>query len=97
MKLLKGSIGRLEFIAGYLLFIFVAGVVAVIIRSSPDALWFLGWLFGLFIAFPVVFTLLVKRLHDVEKSGAWSLLIFIPGINLLMVLLLCVWPVKLPR
>jgi uncharacterized membrane protein YhaH (DUF805 family) len=95
MKYFEGSIGRLFFFLGYLLIFVISIFVGLGLGSLSEEsnVAPLGWLYGLLIQ-PLVFSLLIRRLHDINQSGWLSLLIFVPLINFLFVLALVFWPGK---
>lgn len=47
----------------------------------------LAMVLGLFVVF-----LTTRRLHDVDRTGWWSLLLFVPIVHILTILGLSVWP-----
>lgn len=92
---LSGRIGRVRYIA----YSYWLGVALVFVLSlvfgfaaavSPrlmafQALAYLPWV-------AVLFVMAVRRLQDMDHAGWWSVLFLVPGINLLFVLWLMVWP-----
>lgn len=60
--------------------------------DSPGSGWAAGfWLFGLASLWPTV-SLTVKRLHDIGAQGIFAVSLFIPALNLIAFLVLCLLP-----
>ncbi len=91
MRLFSGSIGRIKFLSGYLLFLVLAYGVASLVTQVSSSYGPLAFIFGL-IATPLVFALVINRLHDLNQSGWLSLLILIPIVQLAFFVYLALWP-----
>ncbi|NBB80228.1 MAG: DUF805 domain-containing protein [Verrucomicrobia bacterium] len=98
----EGRIGRFAYILRLLI------LVAVAVAASWAAIayfdqWhggdysplgpFLGIVVGLFCALIGLMQFL-KRLHDIDKPGYWSLFLLLPGVNVLVLLYAAVVPSK---
>ena len=60
--------------------------------DAPGTGWAAGfWLFGLASLWPTV-ALTVKRLHDIGAQGIFAAALFIPALNLVAFLVLCLLP-----
>jgi uncharacterized membrane protein YhaH (DUF805 family) len=97
----SGRIGRWYFVSRYFLWVFlVSGVVAAVASIDPNpegrvvgmAATLGSWFLGL-----VAASLGIRRLHDMNTTGWWYLLAFIPGINLILVLVLLFAPPREPN
>ena len=91
-RLYVGRIGRKNWIFGVLVYVVAVGflIPQLLVRILPENVF--PVVFGAIFLFSLIFvvSLHVRRLHDTNKSGWWSLLIFIPPINLILLfLLLC--------
>ena len=90
-NLFSGRIGIGDIWAGCLLGGLVLAIVAtflpplIILEVDISAVFVFGSFF-IFIA-----SLLVRRLHDLNKSGWWALLSFIPGVNAIFWLYVSWW------
>lgn len=77
-----GRIGRLSYFLTGIFVSLASGILSFAIAPSSDG----GWIaFCIFILLPIIyisFAAAIKRLHDLGHSGWWSLLSFIPFINL---------------
>lgn len=92
-----GRIGRQSFILGQLFMMALGGVVIARIVAVRDdetqlALWGLALISLVLIAACSMFALTIKRLHDLGFPGALSILLFVPTVNLVMLMLLMVVP-----
>lgn len=101
---MSGRIGRIRYLAYSTIYNFitfaVVGILAAILipmmvassdGGADPAMAFLA----LIIYVPVIavfFIVVRRRLHDLDKSGWWSLLLLVPIANLLMALYLLFWP-----
>lgn len=84
-KLFSGRIGSLGYLLGNLfayLFYLLFDYIGVYFSGNM----ILEWLSIVGLLFMIVFSfsLAVRRLHDLDKSGLMSLLLFIPFINLII-------------
>lgn len=60
--------------------------------DAPGAGWAAGfWLFGLASLWPTV-ALTAKRLHDIGAHGIYALALFVPALNVVAFLVLCMLP-----
>lgn len=87
----EGSIGRISFLVQYVCLLLVAIGAAELVTHVSEFFGLFVFIFGFFLT-AYAFSLLIRRLHDISLSGWFSLLLFIPGIGLLLVLGLAVWP-----
>ncbi len=79
----EGRAGRKEYWT-FIIFNFVVTVILSIIGALIKIPW-LHMIYTLAILLPV-FSVLVRRLHDINKSGWWILIFFIPLIGSLILL-----------
>ncbi|MDD9716727.1 DUF805 domain-containing protein [Dinoroseobacter sp. PD6] len=78
----------------------IGGVLFVIFALQPEQIARLGaatddnpWYFGVSVFLWIQsWSLLVRRLHDTDRSGFWSLIGFVPIIGLLVLLVFAVQP-----
>lgn len=79
------------FMAGYALFQVVAGITAWYVgRSAPQVLLGAGVTVYALMLVPF-FSVMVRRLHDAGRSGAWILAMFVP-VGAPFLLLWFLWP-----
>ena len=78
---------RRTFVLSYLVFFFLSVLLNKGMQS--DELWWLKLVLAIMISVGVVH-LCIERLHDIDKSGWYSILILIPFINLLLLVVLVV-------
>ena len=71
-----GGIGRI----GYFLFVIAISILGSIIGSAGQGFLYVGFLVTLILSLVTV----ISRLHNIGKSGWWSLLIFVPFANLVI-------------
>lgn len=83
----EGRINRAKFWAGVGVFIAI-GVVAAIIDSILGANGILSIIVSLAMIY-FAFALYAKRWHDRDKSGWWSLIIFVPIIGSIWLIVEC--------
>tara|TARA_R110000751_G_scaffold71441_2_gene144646 strand:+ start:6293 stop:6712 length:420 start_codon:yes stop_codon:yes gene_type:complete len=94
---LSGRIGRQPFILGLLFLVALCGVIVGRLSNvSQGGGEFLLWGFA-FLAYCLFFVwaciaMAVKRLHDLNISGAVAICLFIPAVSIVAVLVLCFWP-----
>ena len=85
-----GRINRRQYWLGWLLFVIIMLPVAIwngtFEPSSQGALWFLV-VFSLTFGIWCPLAISVKRLHDRNLSGWWTLLAFVPLVNTVLFLL----------
>ncbi|SRR5260370_27400929 len=84
-RLFQGRVGR-NYFTIYCIF---ASTIQVLLLSIIEqaSQWDISQYFILaicFVLFVLILSLWVKRLHDVGRSGYWTLLLFLPLVNLLM-------------
>lgn len=91
MSFFSGSIGRVNFLISYGCFFIVAMSLAYLVSEVDPSFGSLVFLLGI-AAIPLVFSLIIKRLHDINLSGWFSLLFLVPVVNLLLFLFLILWP-----
>lgn len=91
----EGRIGRLVFTGRVLLLLLLVALVFFLgIRhfSHDEAHGFLmplAYFFGIVASVFATFTILmnlIKRLHDMDRPVFWSALLFVPGVNVLLLL-----------
>lgn len=89
---IEGRTSVLEF-ASFHIFCFLVIVPLVLLGGFSDSFGF-GILLGLFIFFsiPASFTIQIRRLHDLDWSGWWILLLAIPYIGGFIALVLFLFP-----
>jgi len=71
----------------WVLFIIIGGMVAAIIDAILGTP--LGKIFGLITFLPNI-SVVVRRLHDVDRSGWWYLLIVIPLVGIIVLIVWCI-------
>lgn len=77
-----GRIGRLSYFLTGIFLSVVSGFLSFAIAPSSDGGWIVFCIFILLPTIYISFAAAIKRLHDLGQSGWWSLLSFIPFINL---------------
>ena len=94
-----GRIGRMRYLAFSMVMLFVMyfaiGVVAAItLPQGAGGMTAMGLITGLLglASLPIAFMFMMQRLHDMNASGWWSLLMFVPIANALMGLVLLFAP-----
>lgn len=98
----EGRIGRSTYILRLILLVAVTAVATWLAMAYFDE-WhgghysalgpFIGIVVGIFCAFTGLMQFL-KRLHDIDKPAYWSLLLLVPGVNILVLLYAAVIPSK---
>jgi uncharacterized membrane protein YhaH (DUF805 family) len=91
MDLYHGSIGRVTFLLGYAGFFVGAVIVAYLVTHVDQAFGPIAFVYGL-VALPLVFSLLIRRLHDIDITGWLSLLFIVPVVNIIFFIALIAWP-----
>ena len=91
-RLFQGRIRRFHFLVGVVFINLVMGLFLAYYYSQMrfdmyKTLW------GLF-AFCIFFltSLMVRRFHDIDRSGWWALLFFIPFFNFILLIYLLIYP-----
>ena len=81
---IEGRARRMEFWMFYLTVIIIgAGLWLVDLLLSAVGLDVLGTLFGIFITITSI-TVSIRRLHDIDRSGWWFLITFVPVLGTLI-------------
>jgi len=75
----EGRIARAEYWKGFLI-LFGIALLVMLVESAIGLAGVLSFCVSLLFAIPHIF-LLIKRFHDLDKSGLFTLLIFIPLIG----------------
>lgn len=98
----KGRLGRLRTLnyamAFYLLsYLFMGAVTAGAVAGLGDSagamiLIGLAVFAGIIVMFVGMVSLWVRRLHDLDQSGLWSLMMLVPLVNLVLGIYLTFWP-----
>ena len=91
MNLYTGTIGRGVFALGYLGFFVLAAGMAYFVTNVSSTFSIVAFIFGL-VAMPLVFSIFIRRLHDLSQTGWLALLIFVPYINIVLIIVLSLWP-----
>ena len=94
------QIGRISFAIRYILFLGAVGLGAFLLgmggqMDTPNmklAVLLLATTMLLFSLFYVIRHILIARLRDISLHSLWSLLIFVPVVNLIFVLVLLFVP-----
>ena len=94
-----GKINREKYLSGILclfgyLFIFSIIPAVPLIPIFTTLIAFAIWIFVCFTATLGLFAVIIKRLHDVGGTGWLSLLLFLPILNILLLLYLAIVPGK---
>jgi len=88
---LQSRIGRLRYLAypiGLMLLFIPAGIIGVLLMMASTILGSL-FLFAAYVVLLVLsFGFIVRRLHDMDMSGWWCLLMLIPLVNFIFTLVL---------
>ena len=71
----------------FVLFLFVAGIVAATIHQA------LYWVFWLATLLPAI-AVTARRLHDTNRSGWWQLISFVPLIGTIVLIVFLVQPAQ---
>ncbi len=94
-----GRIGRLRYLAFTMVMVFVmyfamAIITAIALPQAGDGMTLLILLVSLLslASVPIGLMFMIQRLHDMNASGWWSLLMFVPAVNALMGLVLLFAP-----
>lgn len=74
----------------WVLFTFLASLLLAVIADA------LSGLFSLAVLIPSV-AVTARRLHDIDKSGWWQLICFVPVIGFFLMVYWCVQPAKEPN
>jgi uncharacterized membrane protein YhaH (DUF805 family) len=90
MSFFSGSIGRMYFFFGYCIVSVVSLILAFLIRAYTNLI-ILTFILTLVMVF-FALSLIIRRLHDINISSWFALLMLIPGVNFIFVLVLLVWP-----
>jgi uncharacterized membrane protein YhaH (DUF805 family) len=85
----NGRASRSEF-WWWVLFVFLASAAVSILGDAFSAL------FSLAVLLPNI-AVAARRLHDIDRSGWWQLIILIPLIGLILMIYWCVQPGKEPN
>lgn len=80
-----GRIGRLQWLTGVLMLGVALAIVQVVSLKHPDPAWVHGRRLAAGIAVVLLLRLSALRLHDRARSGAWSLALLVPGLNVVAV------------
>jgi uncharacterized membrane protein YhaH (DUF805 family) len=92
-RLFEGRIGRRHFIGGILLFVTIVLMVTIGLATLFEAEIGGNSLFIIVILFLVtLFSLYSRRAHDIGYPGGTALSVFVPGLNLLFLILLSILP-----
>jgi len=87
IKFWDGRIGRKDYVLGLLFYYSLAPAIVILLSLllSPDGSSFdlIAYVIGAFFAV-FIFSLHVRRSHDLGKSGNMVLLLFIPIVNLII-------------
>jgi uncharacterized membrane protein YhaH (DUF805 family) len=73
----------------YWSFVIINFIIMFLLEFFESAVWdarILSGIYSLFITLPSL-AVLVRRLHDTERSGWWALMLFIPVIGFLIILI----------
>lgn len=85
-KLFQGRIGRAMFFSGVIgASLFLVGIQVVGVRYSATISTLVHNLIFILVSIfliALMLSLYIRRLHDVGRTGWWSLLIFMPFVNL---------------
>ena len=94
-----GRIGRMRYLAFSMVMVFVmyfamAIIAAIAIPQAEAGMTVMSLLIGILslASLPIALMFLIQRLHDMNASGWWSLLVFVPFVNALIGLLLLFVP-----
>lgn len=92
-RLYSGRIGGLAFLVGDLLSLASFWLIDQVVKSlGGGTLVTVVGIILLLLVFVFVFSVFVRRLHDLDKSGWLTLLALIPLINALLGIILILWP-----
>ena len=101
-NLFRGRLGRLDYflflvsnLAVIILFIlivsFISGIVSVFSPNSPEISAFIlivAAIFAVIFWFIPVISAQIRRLHDINMSGLWIPLLFVPGLGAIFAIIL---------
>ncbi len=84
----EGRLNRQPYIIGYLIISFISAILTYLTKDSTSILIsiFVG-IIGIMISIATL-SLIVRRLHDLNKSGWFALILLIPFVNFLFSLYL---------
>jgi len=95
----RGRIGRVRYFTHsffVLIFFLILPILREELSGHSQIIDFIAAIFGLVIffgfIFPVALFITTQRIHDFNRSGWWSLLIFVPYINVLFLISLFIIP-----
>lgn len=83
----QGRARRQEYWLFYLLYL-ILGIIAAVIEGASGA-GLISGLLALVMLLPSI-SVLVRRLHDTDRSGWWALLMLLPILGGLVLLIFCV-------
>jgi len=86
----KGRASRSEYWYWVLFLVLVNVVLRILAKSAPDAAILISVLWSLAILLPAL-SVIVRRLHDIDRSGWWYLIVMIPLIGAVILLVWFCW------
>ena len=89
----KKPIGRWQYIMAFVIWFWLTFAISQMSRTINTSLRPI-LVIVIIIALAGLFLFKIKRLHGMGVSGIFSLFMFVPGINILLELILFVWPNK---
>lgn len=88
----NGRIGRIQWLTGVLMLAVALAFVQVVSLKHPDPAWVHGRRMAVGIACILLLRLSALRFHDRLRTGAWSLSLLVPGLNVVALLELALLP-----
>jgi len=91
----EGRIGRLQYFGFAVIWAVILYVMALVVALGGEDVGTTGALMWLVLTLVYVVATVsygVRRLHDIDKSGWWYLLAFVPLANLMLALILLIGP-----
>lgn len=90
-KLYSGRIGGLAFLIGGII-TFGWSWLSSSLFKSENSFVFIASIAALFLMVVFTFSLYARRLHDLNKTAWWSLLLFVPLANFILIIILILKP-----
>ena len=84
----SGRARRSEFWFVYLFIFIVNTILGIVCMKSQTALYICSGVFSLAILVPSI-ALAIRRMHDINKSGWWILIVLVPFIGQIWYIILC--------
>lgn len=79
---------------GWMIWLSIDWVAAIPFLSDEDLMWIGRIIYPLIINLVLIFMTVAsaRRLHDIGHSGAWSFMMLVPGLNVVLLIYLLIRP-----